>query len=225
VDASVGGKTGFDHPTGKNLLGTFHQPSGVIVDLAHLATLPARERVSGLAEVVKIALIADAPLLEALEAHAESIARGDVHALQPIVRRAVEAKIRIVRDDERETGRRALLNLGHTVGHALEAYGNYRTHLHGEAVAMGTLAELAGTTRLGITPASIVDRTRRLFARLGLPSAPTRAQVAASWSFVASDKKRVRSLVRAPVVTSAGEGRVERIEIAALREAILAGLG
>jgi shikimate kinase/3-dehydroquinate synthase len=203
VDASVGGKTGFDHPTGKNLLGTFHQPSGVIVDLAHLATLPARERVSGLAEVVKIALIADAPLLEALEAHAESIARGD----------------------ERETGRRALLNLGHTVGHALEAYGNYRTHLHGEAVAMGTLAELAGTTRLGITPASIVDRTRRLFARLGLPSAPTRAQVAASWSFVASDKKRVRSLVRAPVVTSAGEGRVERIEIAALREAILAGLG
>ncbi len=225
VDASVGGKTGFDHPTGKNLLGAFHQPCGVVVDLAHLTTLSTRERTSGLAEIVKIALTSDAALLDALEAEAASLAKGDARALAPIVRRAIEAKVRVVRDDEREQGLRALLNLGHTVGHALEAHGNYRTHLHGEAVALGTIAELAATSRLGLTPATLVDRARELFSRLGLPSAPSRSEIAASWSFVAADKKRVMTRIRLPVVVSPGVARIERISLDSLREAILGAFG
>src|SRR5258705_7822801 len=122
VDASVGGKTGFDHPTGKNLIGAFAQPSAVVADLAHLSTLPARERTAGLSEIVKIALAVDAPLLDDVERDAARLAKGDVEALAPIVRRAIAAKIRVVRDDERELGIRALLNLGHTVGHAVESH-------------------------------------------------------------------------------------------------------
>ena len=224
VDASVGGKTGFDHPTGKNLIGSFHQPCGVVADLSHLSTLPQRERVSGLAEIVKIALTSDASLLETLEAHAERIARGDPEALAPIVRRAIEAKVQVVRDDERETGRRAILNLGHTIGHALEAHGNYRSLLHGEAVALGTVAELGAGAQLGLTPGPLVERTREILARLGLPSRPSRAAVAASWSFVAADKKRTLTRVRVPVVTAPGEARLERIELDSLRDAVLAAL-
>jgi shikimate kinase/3-dehydroquinate synthase len=223
VDASVGGKTGFDHPTGKNLLGAFHQPSGVVVDLAHLSTLPARERVAGLAEVVKIALAADAPLLDLLERTAHDVAAGDLEALAPIVRRAIEAKVRVVRDDERETGRRAILNLGHTLGHALEAHGRYRKFLHGEAVALGTLGELEAAVRLGWTPASLVERTRALMSRLGLPVRLARAEIASALSFVDSDKKRVASRIRVPAVRAAGESTLELLEIAAFREAILAG--
>jgi shikimate kinase/3-dehydroquinate synthase len=225
VDASVGGKTGFDHPTGKNLLGAFHQPSGVVVDLAHLSTLPARERIAGLAEVVKIALAADAPLLDLLERDAAAVAAGDLAVLAPIVRRAIEAKVRIVRDDERETGRRAILNLGHTLGHAVEAQGRYRKHLHGEAVALGTLGELAATARMGWTPAPLVERTRELMSRLGLPVRLQRGEAASALSFVASDKKRVASRIRLPVVRSAGEATLELVEITALREAILSGDG
>ncbi len=155
VDASVGGKTGFDHPTGKNLIGTFHQPSGVVVDLAHLATLPPRERTAGLAEVVKIGLALDAPLFDAVEGDWRAIAEGEPSALARIVRRSIEAKVRVVREDETERGERALLNLGHTVGHALEAQGGYRKYLHGEAVALGTVAELAAGR-------SLAGRPRRL---------------------------------------------------------------
>jgi shikimate kinase/3-dehydroquinate synthase len=114
VDSSVGGKTGFDHPAGKNLLGAFHQPSAVVADLAHLTTLSARQRAAGLAEVAKIALATDAGLLERVERDAASLARGEVGSLLPVLRAAIAAKIRVVRDDEREAGLRALLNLGHT---------------------------------------------------------------------------------------------------------------
>jgi shikimate kinase/3-dehydroquinate synthase len=196
----------------------------VVVDLAHLATLPPRERTSGLAEVVKIALTSDAELFEALEQRASDIAHGDVQALLPVVRRALEAKVRIVREDEREAGLRALLNLGHTIGHALEAHGGYRSHLHGEAVALGTVAELAGAARLGLTPPALVARTKRLLTQLGLPATPTRAEVASSWSFVASDKKRVLTRIRVPVVEVAGSSRLESLSIDALRDAVLGAL-
>ena len=206
VDASVGGKTGFDHPTGKNMLGAFHQPSGVVVDLAHLSTLPARERTAGLAEVVKIALGVDAPLMDALEGDLAAIAAGDQGALAPIVRRAVEAKVRVVRDDEREAGMRAVLNLGHTVGHALEAHGRYRKYLHGEAVALGMLAELAAGVRFGWTPPVCSSNERGTpLEQLGLPTRLSRAEVAASLGFVGADKKRVSSRIRLPVVGVAGE--------------------
>jgi shikimate kinase / 3-dehydroquinate synthase len=221
VDSSVGGKTGFDHPTGKNLIGAFHQPSGVVADLAHLETLPARERAAGLAEVVKIALATDAPLLAALERDAAALARGDMAALAPIVRAAIFAKIRIVRDDERESGPRALLNLGHTVGHALEAHGGYARWLHGEAVSLGTVAELKATAALGWTPASVVERAAGLLAALGLPTRVEHAELVAAWPFVASDKKRDRDAIRLPVVTAPGEARVERVAFGTLRDAAL----
>jgi shikimate kinase/3-dehydroquinate synthase len=219
VDASVGGKTGFDHPAGKNLVGAFHQPSAVVVDLGHLATLPARERTSGLAEVVKIALTSDAALLERLEASAPALARGDLEALRPVVRAAIEAKVRVVRDDERESGPRALLNLGHTLGHALEAHGGYGRWLHGEAVSLGVVAELEACARLGWTPPALVQRARALLSALGLPTAVDRAELAASWPYVGADKKRAGATVRLPVVAAPGESRIERVRLESLHVA------
>jgi shikimate kinase/3-dehydroquinate synthase len=220
VDASVGGKTGFDHPTGKNLVGAFHQPSGVVADLAHLSTLPGRELAAGMAEVVKIALTHDADLLERLERDALALRARDLDALGPIVRRAIVAKARVVREDERESGSRALLNLGHTIGHALEAHGGFTRHLHGEAVAIGVVAELRAATALGLSPRGIAERASDLFARLGLPIEPASGELAASWAFVASDKKRTGDEVRLPIVTSAGASRLERVRIDALRRAL-----
>jgi shikimate kinase/3-dehydroquinate synthase len=220
VDASVGGKTGFDHPSGKNLVGAFHQPSAVVADLAHLETLPPRQRTAGLAEIVKIALTSDAALLERLERGAAAVARGEREALEPIVRAAVGAKIRIVQEDEREAGIRAVLNLGHTVGHALEAHGGYARWLHGEAVALGTVAELRAAERLGWTPAALVDRAESLLHALGLPTRVDPAEIAASWPYVASDKKRAGSAVRLPIVESPGTARIERVRLDALRRAL-----
>jgi shikimate kinase / 3-dehydroquinate synthase len=221
VDSSVGGKTGFDHAVGKNLIGAFHQPTAVVADLGHLTTLSTRERAAGLAEVVKIALATDSGLLDALERHAPALARGSTEALVPVVRAAIEAKIRVVRDDERETGPRALLNLGHTVGHAIEAHGGYARWLHGEAVAIGTVVEMRATAALGWTPPALVERSAALFAALGLPTQVDRAELAASWPFVSSDKKRSRDAVRLPVVTGAGQSHVSRVALTALRDAVL----
>jgi shikimate kinase / 3-dehydroquinate synthase len=224
VDSSVGGKTGFDHAAGKNLIGSFFQPSRVVVDIEHLTTLPARERAAGLAEVVKIALIRDGALLALLEQNAEAIRRGDREALRPVIHAAVAAKIRVVRDDERESGARALLNLGHTVGHALEAQGRYATLLHGEAVAIGTVIELAAAERLGLTPAGIAERAKTLFERLALPTSAEAADLAAAWPFVLSDKKRAATTLKLPIVTAIGSGAVRTVEIDVLRDAVSCAL-
>jgi shikimate kinase/3-dehydroquinate synthase len=228
VDAAVGGKTGIDHPAGKNLVGAFHQPSAVVVDLAHLGTLPARERNAGLAEVVKVALVMDAALLDRIERDAAALARGDASALAPVVRAAIAAKARVVRDDERESGDpppgavpRALLNAGHTVGHALEAHGGYGRWLHGEAVALGLLAEMRATSAMGFTPAALVDRTARLLAALGLPTSVAKAEIVASWPFVGRDKKTAGAgALRLPVVSGAGAARVERVRSSDLLRAV-----
>jgi shikimate kinase/3-dehydroquinate synthase len=221
VDSSVGGKTGFDHGAGKNLIGAFHQPCAVVADLGHLETLPKRELLAGLAEVVKIALATDGELLQRLERSAEGLVRGDPAELLPVVRAAILAKVRVVRDDERESGPRALLNLGHTVGHALEAHGGYSRWLHGEAVALGLGAELRASERMGWTPPRIRERACSLLEALGLPWAPDPRDLEASWPFVASDKKRARDSLRLPVVVAAGTARVERVELSALRQAII----
>jgi shikimate kinase/3-dehydroquinate synthase len=223
VDASVVGKTGFDHPVGKNLIGAFQQPSAVVADLAHLTTLPVRERAAGLAEVVKIALTSDEGLLELLERDAAALARGEQEALLPVVRRAIAAKVRVVRDDERESGARALLNLGHTVGHALEAHGGYAKWLHGEAVALGLVVELAATASLGWTPPELARRTKELLIRLGLPGDVSRSEVAASWHYVGADKKRTGASVRLPVTLGPGRARVEKVLLKDLEKAALSG--
>lgn len=211
VDSSVGGKTGFDHPQGKNLIGAFFQPSHVLVDLEQLTTLDARQRAAGYAEMVKIALACDAPLLRMLESGAP---------LRDLVRASVLAKIRVVRDDERESGRRALLNLGHTVGHALEAAGGYARWLHGEAVAIGTVLELEAGERLGFTPPGTAKRAESLLAGFGLPTRVPREEVLAAWPYTQSDKKRTATKVALPVVVADGDGRVESLALDTLRDAI-----
>ena len=211
VDSSVGGKTGFDHPQGKNLIGAFFQPSHVLVDLEQLVTLPDRQRAAGYAEIVKIAFACDAPLLRMLESGAP---------LRDLVRASILAKIRVVRDDERESGRRALLNLGHTVGHALEAAGGYARWLHGEAVAIGTVLELEAGERLGFTPRGTAKRAEALLARFGLPTRVSRDEVIAAWPYTQSDKKRTASKVALPVVVADGDGRVESLALDTLRDAL-----
>jgi shikimate kinase/3-dehydroquinate synthase len=220
VDSSVGGKTGFDHPAGKNLLGAFFQPSRVLLDLEHLTTLPPRERAAGLAEVVKIALVRDVGFLAHLEGVADALAVGDSSALRDVVREAVRAKMRVVREDEHESGIRALLNLGHTIGHALEAHGGYTRWLHGEAVAIGTVLELRAAERIGLTKAGTAERAETLLRRCGLPTSAAPEDVAAALPFLATDKKRARSAIKLPVVVTPGEGRVERVEIDVLSAAL-----
>lgn len=211
VDASVGGKTGFDHSVGKNLVGAFHQPSAVVADIGHLATLPARERSAGLAEAVKIGLTHDGVLLDDLEAHGAALAAGDPQGLRRVIRRAVSAKARVVRDDEREAGPRALLNLGHTAGHALEAAGGYRKLLHGEAVAVGMVLEMALAARRGLTPPALVERVTAILRALGLPTTVPAADLRAALPFLATDKKRSGRRLSFPVVASPGDARVERV--------------
>jgi 3-dehydroquinate synthase len=170
VDSSVGGKTGVNHPGGKNLIGAFHQPSAVIADTDTLKTLPARELRAGLAEVIKYGLICDEALFAWLEANMEKLLAHDAEALTHIIRRSCEIKAEIVGRDEREQGDRALLNLGHTFGHALESVTGYTRWLHGEAVGAGLLMAATMSCESGLMPAASVERLRKLLERTGLPT-------------------------------------------------------
>lgn len=171
VDASVGGKTAVDHPAGKNLIGAFHQPQAVIIDIATLDTLPEREYRAGLAEVVKTALIADADFFDWLEQNAVALAGRSAQAITHAIESCCEIKAAIVAADETEHGQRALLNLGHTFGHAIEAVTGFNAILHGEAVATGLLlaADLSERTS-GLDPA-LRPRLHRLLSEFGLPTA------------------------------------------------------
>ena len=169
VDASVGGKTAVNHPEAKNMIGAFHQPICVLADTDTLATLPEREFSAGLAEVVKHGLIIDEAFLEWLEEHMEAILKFDPAALSHIVRRSCEIKAAIVAEDELEQGRRALLNLGHTFGHALESQGGYRDWLHGEAVAVGIALAAWTSQALGMIAADDCRRVESLLSRARLP--------------------------------------------------------
>jgi 3-dehydroquinate synthase len=177
VDSSVGGKTAINHPLGKNMIGAFYQPRMVLADTAILDTLPARELAAGLAEVIKYGLIMDLPFLEWLEANMDDLNRRDPSALAYAVTRSCENKAAVVGADERESGERALLNLGHTFGHAIEAGLGFGTWLHGEAVAAGTVLAARLSERMGLLTAKDVERIARLFVRAGLPiEAPSLGQ-------------------------------------------------
>ena len=169
VDSSVGGKTAINHALGKNMVGAFHQPAAVIADTATLATLPRREHAAGLAEVVKYGAIVDLPFLEWLEGNAEGLVARDPAALAYAIRRSCEIKAEVVAADERETGARALLNFGHTFGHAIESAAGYGTWLHGEGVAMGMALAARFSARQGRIGAADAARLERLLARMGLP--------------------------------------------------------
>ena len=170
LDASVGGKTGVDTAHGKNLVGAFHPPAAVIADPRTLATLPERDYRAGLAEAVKHGLIADRAYFEWMETSAAALASREVRTLTRLIRRSVEIKADVVSGDERETGRRAILNAGHTVAHALEQASSYALP-HGEAVALGLVVECELAEQLGIAPAGLRTRVAGLLDRLGLPDA------------------------------------------------------
>jgi 3-dehydroquinate synthase len=172
VDASVGGKTGVDHPAGKNLIGAFHQPRAVIADLDTLATLPERELRAGLAEVVKTACIGDAGLFAWLEAHTDALPTRDADALTHAIETCCRFKAGVVERDEREAGERALLNFGHTFGHAIEAEAGYGCLLHGEAVAIGMVLAARLSARLGLASDTDTQRLHGLLRGLGLPTSP-----------------------------------------------------
>jgi 3-dehydroquinate synthase len=174
VDSSVGGKTGVNHPGGKNLIGAFHQPVAVIADTDTLATLPERELRAGLAEVIKYGCVADAALFDWLEANIGSLLARETDALIHAIATSCEIKARIVAQDEREHGVRAILNFGHTFGHAIEAATAYERYLHGEAVALGLLIATDLSVRLGLIERGVLDRVRALIAAAGLPGAAHR---------------------------------------------------
>jgi len=205
VDASVGGKTGVNHPRGKNLIGAFHQPRAVVADTNTLATLPEREYRAGLAEVVKYALIDDAPFLGWLEARTEPLTQRDAAVLVPTIERCCRNKAAIVGADEREKDQRALLNLGHTFAHALETATGYERFLHGEAVAIGlVLATRLSVEREGLAPA-LADRVETLLHRLGLETGlPGDLSPDRLLDTMRLDKKATESGMRLVLVSSQG---------------------
>ncbi len=170
VDSSVGGKTAINHPLGKNMIGAFHQPQTVVCDLDVLATLPRRELCAGLAEVIKYGPIHDLEFFAWLEAHMDELLAGVPAALAHAVRRSCEIKAEVVGQDERESGLRAILNFGHTFGHAIEAGLGYGQWLHGEAVGCGMVMAAELSSRLGHVDRSFVNRLAHLIARAGLPT-------------------------------------------------------
>lgn len=231
VDASVGGKVGVDTPVGKNLVGAFHPPAAVIVDLSTLATLPHREFRSGFSEAVKHGLIADRGHLDWIEANVAPLLARKESRLADLVRSSVAIKARVVGDDERESGARTILNVGHTIGHALEQLSQY-TLLHGEALAMGLVAECRLGERLGTTAAGTSTRVEKLLSAFGLPTRPTPALLEQVRSgglepALRQDKKNRGPDVRVPIVKCPGamagsEGRVaESVPISALVSALI----
>jgi 3-dehydroquinate synthase len=208
VDSAVGGKTGVNHSGGKNLLGAFHQPVCVLADTDTLRTLPDRELAAGLAEVVKYGLIADATLFDWLEQQAETLLRRDPAALGHVVRRSCELKAEVVGQDERERGRRALLNLGHTFGHAIELKAGYGEWLHGEAVAAGTCMAAEFSARIGTLDPGAVERIRQLFRRLQLPVSPPPAEPGQFLAAMGMDKKVVAGQIRLVLLDEIGAARL-----------------
>jgi shikimate kinase/3-dehydroquinate synthase len=203
VDASVGGKTGVDLGPAKNAVGAFHQPSAVVVDVAHTATESDRAFRSGLAEVVKAAAIGDPALFDRLERAGDLRAHHGDH-----VRAAVAVKTAIVARDERESGDRALLNFGHTLGHALESEGGYARLTHGEAVSLGMVAALRIGAALGVTPPPLAARVTALLAKLGLPTDLDAQPLAAALPLVGLDKKRRGGAIRFVLLRALGDAIV-----------------
>jgi len=222
VDSSVGGKTGVDLGEGKNLVGAFHQPIAVVIDPETLSTLPPREVTAGLAEVVKHGVIRDAAYFARLERLGESLLHMDAETAGEVVLRSVEIKADVVSRDEREEGLRAILNFGHTVGHALEVVTGYSRYLHGEAVSIGMAAAARIAASLRMCGRDVGERIVALSAKVGLPVSPDGVAAADVIASLARDKKAVAG--RARFVLPREIGRVEivdAVEEAVLRKALL----
>ncbi len=207
-DAAIGGKTGTNLPEGKNLVGAFHQPLAVVADTSTLATVAHRHRVAGLGEVAKYGFIDDPQVLELLETRPADAVAGDPELLAEVVRRGAAVKARVVAADEREAGERALLNYGHTIGHAIEAATGYERYLHGEAVALGMVAAARLGERLGISEPGLAERTVRLLGPLSLPTGGVHLEPGGLRELVARDKKARGSSLRFVLCERPGTARV-----------------
>ena len=222
VDSSVGGKTAINHALGKNMIGLFYQPERVVCDLDTLETLPAREFAAGLAEVIKYGPIADADFLSWIEDHLDALLARDAAALTHAIRRSCEIKADVVGQDEREGGLRAILNFGHTFGHAIESGLGYGQWLHGEAVACGMRMATDLSVRLGLIPAPTVDRMHVLLQRAGLPTRAPDLGVETYLDWMGRDKKAEAGEIRFVVLEAMGRAAVRpapQAEVAAVIEA------
>ncbi len=216
VDSSVGGKTGINHRLGKNMIGAFHQPVGVVIDLATLDTLPPREYAAGLAEVIKYGAALDADFFAWLEETMPDLLTRDRAALSHAIRRCCELKAMVVGADERESGQRALLNFGHTFGHAIEGATGYGTWLHGEAVAAGMVMAGRLSMALGLVEGSIVDRLAALLRAAALPIEPPTLAVDQWRRWMASDKKADAGRLRFVLMDGLGSARMSTVDDAVL---------
>ncbi len=222
VDSSVGGKTGINHPLGKNMVGAFYQPQAVIIDIETLHTLAVRELSAGLAEVIKYGLICDEPFLTWLEEAMPHICALDSAALTEAIERSCTAKARVVSADERESGVRATLNLGHTFGHAIETEQGYGAWLHGEAVSAGTVMALEMSKQLGWLSEQQRDRGIRLLVRAGLPVLPPQEMTAEMFlQHMSVDKKVLDGQLRLVLLSDIGQAVVTADYPAAILEHVL----
>lgn len=224
VDSSIGGKTGVNHAGVKNLIGAFYQPAFTLVDVRMLTTLPERELRSGLAEVIKTAVIGDPVLFEHLEQNMQAILRRDAATLAEVIARCAAFKARVVEKDEREQQERRVLNYGHTIGHAIEAATHFRRLTHGEAIAIGMALEARVAQRLGLTDATTVERQNTLLARAGLPVKLPEVNRPAVWRAIALDKKVRDGVLRCPLLRGIGEvAREQEVPNALLQEVLIGG--
>ncbi len=204
VDSSVGGKTGVNHRLGKNLLGAFYQPKMVLMDTNTLHTLPKREWVAGLAEVIKYGMIYDRSFFQYLEDHLEEILKLEIQPIQYLVKRCCEIKAEVVAKDERESGLRRILNYGHTIGHALVSLGGYRKLFHGEAVGIGMVQEAELSHSLGLCSTLVVKRQREIVKRAGLSYQLPKIPFADFWEAMKHDKKVVKGDIHCVVPRAIG---------------------
>ncbi len=223
VDSSVGGKTGINHPHGKNMIGAFYQPELVLADTKTLDTLPNRELSAGLAEVIKYGLIRDARFLAWIEANVDGLLRRDQDLLKLAITRSCEIKAEIVAQDERESGVRAILNYGHTFGHAIEAGVGFGKWLHGEAVAAGMVAAAQLSSRLGFIPGNSIERTIRILKHARLPTVLPALGVERYLELMATDKKVRRGKMRFVLLRDIGDAFVsDAVSLDLLRECLAA---
>jgi 3-dehydroquinate synthase len=206
IDAAIGGKTGVNIPSGKNIVGAFHQPQKVIVQSSFLNTLPDREFIAGLAEIVKYAIITDVNLFELLENETNRILARDPEILEILLKRCYATKSEIVKADEKEQGVRALLNFGHTFGHAIECASHYKLYLHGEAVAIGINCAFYTSLLLNLIDATLIDRLHELLRRLKLPFSLPEALPAEELLYLMyGDKKTVDGKLNLILVKEIGQ--------------------
>lgn len=222
VDSSVGGKTGINHPLGKNMIGAFQQPQVVLADMAQLNTLPDRELSAGLAEVIKYALLGDLDFLTWLEANMDGLVGRDATLLAEAVYRSCAHKARIVANDEKEQGERALLNLGHTFGHAIESYLGYGVWLHGEAIATGMVMAADLSQRMGWISLDDVERTKKIIQRAHLPVKCPAIPLDEFLGFMAHDKKVLNGQLRLVLMKSLGQAVISKeFDLELMKQAIL----